>query len=507
MLLPVGHERNTVSRLPIVTIILIVTNILAFVLTTGTIQSESGDSGIAILRMHILILKARYSDLTLTPEIQQMVDDLRTRRPDTWKWIAAPDRKPVDAWEATLVADPDPNMDRLQAEMDTLCQQLEKLETDDNSLLWRYAYHSYKPTVQSYITHQFLHGGWLHLISNMWILWLCGVVLEDVWVHFLVLGFYLIGGIFAAFFHGWMNPQSMIPMIGASGAIAGLMGALLARFPRLKIKMAYFLFVVRFRTFDAPVYVVAPLWFVAELFWGMMGSGSVAHWAHVGGFVFGVAIGLGLYAVKIENVVNRPSPEDVWAPDEQFLRASDLLDQRETDRCIAEVSAYLRREPSSREGWELLLKAQERKGEQNAQRDETLPALIRICLATGDGVKAAEYIGQFRAMGGILPTSVWMDLARDYEKAQQWNEAAREYEQLGQTYYTGDRISLTALMSAARINLSKLNRAAEAERLYRAAQSSPLPHLDLDGLIEQGLKESTYGTPAKGAVSGYSSGV
>jgi membrane associated rhomboid family serine protease len=493
MLLPIGHEKNTVTRLPIVTVLLILFNIIAFVLTTGEINNDQSKSDIATVRTHILILKARYPDLTASPDAQQMIDQFRKTKPRVWTWLSANERKPEDAWEVALLLDPEPRIDRLQSQMDDLCHQFATLETSDSSLLWKYAYHSYKTTPESYLTHQFLHGGWFHLLSNMWMLWLCGVILEDVWGHFVVLGFYLVAGVCAAFFFGWMTPNSMVPMIGASGSIAGLMGALLARFPTLKVRIAYFFF-IRFRTFLAPVYLLGPLWFFAELFWGMMGAGGVAHWAHVGGFIFGVVVGLAFYAVKIESVVNRDDPDKTWTPDEQYLRAMDLLDQRNPEACITELRDYLRKNPNSLDGWQLLLKAQNCHSDSTAQCNETLPALIRLSLEEGNTANAADYLAQFRAAGGThLPAPAWIEICRKYEKDQLWEAAAHEYDQLGRAYYTTDRVSLTALMSAARIFQSKLNRPLEAERLYQETRNSPLPHLDWDGLIAQGLRQCANG--------------
>ena len=495
MLLPIGHEKTTVTRLPIVTGILIVVNILIYVLTMGPIADQSTKSNMVTVRTHILILKARYGDLTVTPEVQAMVDEFRKAKPEVWTWLTANDRRPEDAWEAALLMDPDPRPDRLQAQMDDLCAQFTKFSSSDDSILGKYAYHSYKPSPVSYVTHQYLHGSWLHLLGNMWSLYLCGVILEDVWGPFVVLAFYTIAGAFAAFFHGLLTPNSVIPMIGASGAIAGLMGALLIRFPKLNIRMWYFwLFRFRAGTFLAPVYVLIPLWFVIELFYGLMGESGVAHWAHVGGFIFGLVVGVAFYAVKLEEkVINKEAEAQAWEPDHEYLDALDALEQqRDPSACIEIMRNYLKKNPNSLEGWQLIMRAQDWKGDHEAERTQTLPALIRLSLAAGDNTAASQYIEQYRNLGGAqLPATTWLELARKCEKDQQWEAAANEYEQLGQAYYTTDRISLTALMSSARIYLSKLNRTQDAYRLYTAAQNSPIPHLDMDGLIQQGLKQCT----------------
>lgn len=510
MLVPIGHDKKTVTRLPIVTAILIVVNILVFVFTINSISRGESNGNIVAVRTRILILKARFPDLTVTPEVQKLMDEIKTQKPEAWTWLTSKDRKPDDEWEAELLLDPHPQMDQLQAQMDELCSEFAKLWRFNNSLVWKYGYHSYQPQLPSYITHQYLHGGVVHLVGNMWFLYLCGVVLEDVWGPFLLLPFYTVAGVVAALFYGWVSPNSTVALIGASGAVAGLMGALLVRFPKLNIKVWYFwIFRIRGGTFKAPVYLLVPLWFFAELFWGLMGDASgVAHWAHVGGFAFGMMAGIALYAMKVEDVVNRSEPGEIWVPDEDYLEALDALEQRrDATACIASLRQALARDPNSLEAWQLMLRAQNWGRDHDAERDETLPNLVRVSLAKGDQEQALTYASQYRSLGGTqLAPATWIELARKFEKDQQWEAAAREHEQLGLLYYDKDPISLTALMSAARIHLSKLNQVEDAERLYRAAQGSSLPHLDLEGLIHQGLKQcaSSTNTVPRGAVGGAS---
>src|SRR5271168_2768473 len=103
-----------------------------------------------------------------------------------------------------------------------------------DSLAWNYAFHSYHPTIKSFITALFLHGGWLHIIFNMWFLWLAGTILEDAWGRVVYPIFYLLSGVFSWLVQGVVFPDSFVVGVGASGAIAGLMGAFLARFPTVK---------------------------------------------------------------------------------------------------------------------------------------------------------------------------------------------------------------------------------------------------------------------------------
>jgi membrane associated rhomboid family serine protease len=175
--------------------------------------------------------------------------------------------------------------DALQGEMNSLSVQLQQAK--ENSVAEKYAFIPAHPTAISYITANFLHGGWMHLIGNMWFLWLAGFVLEDLWGRWLYSAFYLVAGAAAMQFDAWLNAGSTVPTLGASGAVAALMGAFLVRFPKMKIEMLWWIF-LRPRRFKAAAYWLLPGWLAMEIFYGSLfgQSTGVAHWAHVGGFVF-----------------------------------------------------------------------------------------------------------------------------------------------------------------------------------------------------------------------------
>lgn len=144
----------------------------------------------------------------------------------------------------------------------------------------------------------FLHGGWLHLLGNMWILWIFGDNVEDRLGRARFLGLYLASGLAAAFLHVLTNPSSPVPTVGASGAIAGVMGAYFRFFPHARVETIvppFFLGPV----FDFPAVFFLGWWFFLQFFNGAMSLGAagpgfsgIAWWAHVGGFVFGFAVSL-----------------------------------------------------------------------------------------------------------------------------------------------------------------------------------------------------------------------
>jgi membrane associated rhomboid family serine protease len=148
------------------------------------------------------------------------------------------------------------------------------------------------PGYETLVTSMFLHGSWLHLIANMWFLWLFGNNVEDAMGHARFTVFYLLAGLGAVAAHIFMAPGSLVPVVGASGAISGVMGAYLVLYPRTRIE-TLFIFVIIFRIIPVPAWFVLLLWFGLQVLAGYMdpaATSGVAVWAHVGGFVAGVLL-------------------------------------------------------------------------------------------------------------------------------------------------------------------------------------------------------------------------
>ncbi|MBE9064517.1 rhomboid family intramembrane serine protease [cf. Phormidesmis sp. LEGE 11477] len=161
------------------------------------------------------------------------------------------------------------------------------------------------------ISSQFLHGGLLHLGGNMLYLWVFGNNVEDQLGHAKFLFFYLLCGVLAGLAQWFFDPASPIPTLGASGAVAGVMGAYILRFPRARIVTLIPLFIF-FTTFRIPAIFFLGWWFIQQTFYSLMSlgatadvgaSGGVAYWAHAGGFVFGAILGpmLGLFSKDQDN--------------------------------------------------------------------------------------------------------------------------------------------------------------------------------------------------------------
>jgi hypothetical protein len=155
----------------------------------------------------------------------------------------------------------------------------------------------------------FLHGGWLHLLGNMLFFYISGPFVEDAFGRPLFAGLYLVSGVVSSVVHVAAFPTSEAPLIGASGAIAGIMGAFLVRFARRKIRFLYFFF-LHGGTVDVPAWFVLPLWFVQQIFFaGLTGESGVAYRAHVGGFAFGFVAALAIKFFAIEERFIAPKIE------------------------------------------------------------------------------------------------------------------------------------------------------------------------------------------------------
>lgn len=145
---------------------------------------------------------------------------------------------------------------------------------------------------ETWVTSMFLHGGWMHLIGNMLFLYIFGDNLEDILGHLKFLGFYLLCGLGAASAQFFSEPSSLIPMVGASGAIAGVMGGYLLLFPKARVDILIILVII-FRIIPVPAWLVLASWFGIQVVQGTMmptTEAGVAYWAHIGGFVAGVAM-------------------------------------------------------------------------------------------------------------------------------------------------------------------------------------------------------------------------
>ncbi|MDF1565563.1 MAG: rhomboid family intramembrane serine protease [Deltaproteobacteria bacterium] len=172
------------------------------------------------------------------------------------------------------------------------------------------------PEAATLLTSMFLHGGWLHLGGNMLFLWVFADNIEDALGHVRFLLFYLLGGLAAAGLQIAVEPASQVPMVGASGAIAAVLGAYLMLYPRARVLTLVPIFVF-IRLVEIPALFFLGLWFLFQLL-GAPGGGGTAWFAHIGGFVFG------LFAVHLFRSRKRPPPSVRHHPRARSLFSDEL---------------------------------------------------------------------------------------------------------------------------------------------------------------------------------------
>ena len=372
MLIPLRHENMEGRRWPVVTFALIALNVVLFLGTHWTIEAQEPER--REVRMHVLMLAATHPELSMQEDVEKFVNGVQTRTPEAvWKQLASTKRKPEDAWDRQIRAVDDPQ--QLQAEMDSLAQRFANVQS--SSILENYAFVPAHPRPLSYLTSMFLHTGWLHLIGNLWFLWLAGFVLEDRWGRAIYPVFYLLAGVGASLFHVLFYPGSVAPVLGASGAIAALMGGFLVRFPKLKIEMLWYMLIFRIR-FKAAAYWLLPLWLFMEIFYGSLSgqASGVAHWAHVGGFICGALGALVIARTGLEHKANAVIEDKIgWTADPAVVQGAEFLEQGKFDEGVAVLHKHVAAKPDAVDAYSLLRQLHWRRNDIAAH----LEATIKLC--------------------------------------------------------------------------------------------------------------------------------
>jgi membrane associated rhomboid family serine protease len=487
MLIPLRHENMQGRRWPVITIGLIALNIVIFLGTHWRMDAEGPELGEA--KVHVLLLAAMHPDLKIEGKAKEYIDTVQTKNPALWKEAQSLNRDVYDAWDARIRMQADEHPELMQEEMDTLSARYAEL--DSTSIVSKYAFIPAHPTAMSYITAMFLHAGWLHLIGNMWFLWLAGGILEDTWGRLIYPAFYLVAGVLAIQVHALVNAGSLIPTIGASGAIAGLMGAFLVRFPTVKIEMGWLL-MFRFYRFKAAAYWLLPLWLVMEIFYGaMLGQFSgTAHWAHIGGFVFGGLIALGVQKSGLEQMAEKGIQDKItWVSHPLLAEASEQMEKGQIDAAESNLKKLVQEKPDSIDAYRMLQSIYWRKNDVPAYRD-AMEKIIALELKANDHEGAwLTYQDLKNSSAEKISASLWLDLCRQLETQPDLERAVGEYQNLAQAYPT-EKPGLLAQMAVGRIYLKRLNRPADALRFYEAAQASPVPHPDWQATIDRGIAEA-----------------
>ncbi len=309
IIIPYNHDRMQFQRLPFFTIGLILLNLIIFVFTF--FEEPKTREAIYSKGEEIIRFYAKHPNLDLPKEIAAKISpEWQTQILTEQKFL-----KTVEPDETQIPVDPE-----AQEHLNKLIEEFE--ETRSLHFYRKYGYTPKSGGFFSIISAMFIHGGIFHLVFNMLFLWLAGGVLEDLWGRAVFPGFYLLGGIVATMAHHFAYPESTEPLIGASGAIAALMGAFMIRLYNTRIKLFYAIFFgVRFRhgTFYSPAYIILPIWLLQQVwdYYLYSSFSDVAFLAHIGGFAFGAGIAVLLKVSQIEKKLIAPLVE----------KKSELLDE------------------------------------------------------------------------------------------------------------------------------------------------------------------------------------
>jgi len=364
VIFPISHERMTARRWPVVTTLLVAACL--FVQVFLSMRDSSGSRREDDARAQAVEYFAQHPYLEVKPGVIPELDEETVKMAHlAASAVDAPD-------DEARVAE--------QAELDARLAAASRVGTDDP--YHRFGYVPAHPSVLALFTSQFIHAGWLHLAGNMWFLIFCGMTLEDRWGRVVFPLFYLVSGAVAALTHGLVYPHDAAPLIGASGAIAGCMGAFAVAFARTRVRFAL-LITFRPRTFTAPAYAVLPVWAAFEALWGWILPGDgTAHLAHVGGFLFGIVAALVLHWTgadrRLDDSVERAA---VLGGDPRIDEARRLVKGGDAKVALAMLEGLAQEKPDSAHVQEAIAEAaralgddaREQKARQRALRLRAAP--------------------------------------------------------------------------------------------------------------------------------------
>lgn len=478
ILLPIGHERQTVQRLPWVTFILIGICVAAY-LYTGVIVGGD-DSALSAKVDAFFKYYTQHPYLDMPPEMGQFL----TR--EDHETIAML-QESVD--RATL------DTDAVREEQNQINElALDALEALNANPLRKWGYIPNDPHVVNIFTCLFLHEGFWHLFGNMLFLFLAGCALEDLWGRPLYLGFYLMCGIAATVTHDLKFPSSAVPIIGASGAIAGLMGAFLVRLAKTRIKFFYFFwfFTIKMGTFEAPAFVVLPMWFAQQIAYAMLTqeSAGVAFWAHIGGFVFGTLFAFGMNAMMIEERFIAPSIEKKVSlvQNPLFLSAISLSERGEYPQALVQLQRVVRMEPNHMDAY-MEMRTIYEKLEDAAGYAAVTGGILDIALRSKDSEVVLTNLEQYKrySLKKPLPAKTLLGLGAFFEEGQDDHGAAFQYEELTRNY-PDDPLAMKAYSKLARLCIERLNDRERGEAAFWSAYDHPLANNEWRAALQAEMK-------------------
>lgn len=465
MLFPISHEDVQARRWPVLTTVLVVLNILCFI---GELVLLSGAKReVEQAKQELVEYWAAHQELATPPSLEALGmapgrhAPRKAARGAPPNMASAPEAEPLD-----------------QAHLDMLAARYVEVAKSDPLRRWGYVPDD--NNIVGLFTHQFLHGGVLHLAFNMWFLWLCACNIEDRWGRVLFVPMYLSAAVVAALTHKLADSgPGGIPLIGASGAIAGAMGAFLVLFATTRIHFFYW-YGWRFGTFAAPAWLMLPLWLGEELLWAVVlpsGGDSTAHFAHIGGFVYGAAFAGVMRASGWDRRLDSATEKKVTvSQDEALADAARLIDGGRHMEAITSLETYVAARPTSIDGHLELLRAAI--GVSDSRRMGTAYSRLVTLYLRDDAVDAAADLHDEAADRSVLESialAVRVRLARRLVETAREDRAMRVYAKLVAAPMSEPSVA-AACLEYAKLLVAR-HRHDEADRVLARLEAANLPDL------------------------------
>lgn len=462
LIIPIGQEHDEVRRQPWVSYTIIAANVVLFLfLWIASIRSEVPERFETKAR-EVTEYIVRNPYLIVPPEL---VPFYGRRALDMLEPIRAASRPPVD-W---VVRRQQQKLNALAAELFAIARELPLLQ---------HGFVPARPDPFAALSSMFVHAGIIHLVGNLLFFFATGPFLEDVFGRPLFAALYLLSGAAALVAHTWQNPGSLAPVVGASGAVAGVMGAFLVRLRTSRIR---FLCVpilllpwIRFR-FLVPAFVFLPLWFIAQFLLAttLAEPGGVALWAHVGGFAFGAVAALLVVALRLEKKWIHPAIERQvsWNQNAGLVDAMEARERGDLAGARRLTEQALRQDPSNvdaqRFACDLALEAYDWAGfGREAAR------LLELHVARGENELARQLIAEAPSHAhAALPFRFHQRAAAFLDKTGDVEWATRFYREIA-THHAAEPGSLRALLRLSEI-LQKDGDVAGARELVKLAREHP----------------------------------
>ncbi len=477
LIIPIGQE-GAIRRTPIVTISLIVIMVLIHCYTHSALDRQIARYQDAFEHRNDLVS-------TYGAELQAREDPESFALPEVGLTYADSVRA-MQGFIDEQVAKIDAAMESVtlypagSPEYEEWYEAKEELQSAEEDVVFiRFGFTPAKPSFFTLISSMFFHGGIMHLLFNMIFLWAAGIMMESSWGHIVYGVGYFLSGIAATLIHWASAVGSEVPCVGASGAIAGMMGAyMVVHFhERVHIFWCYFLgFTARAGTAKCPAWLLLGLWITGQICWAFLsadlGSGAgVAYWAHIGGFVFGIALALGIrhtgYEVKLHVDGPPPTEEEIRESlSEVVEKARELYDEGKKGESRAILEHLLEKDDSIPGAHHLL-------GRLHADKSEFTKAKVRLENAiTGYcrencadlALEAFEELKPNCAEGDIQPAFIF-DLARAVERGGYPEKAAELFVEVA-TKSSGDPFAPKAGLRAGMLYEQTGNLGA-ARQIYR----------------------------------------